>query len=130
MKLKVFPGLRVQTHLGEQDTDNEGAPRYTQPGAWGHISSHNHVDHWNLVFPNGACVVVTEAELQDATQYWLDQPRTLEECALALQYGQDHLELTILDDWMMPLTEQVAGNPKQILDLFAGLRSIKELAPA
>ncbi len=126
MQNKIHPGLRVQTIQGELDTDEHGAERHTPPGTWGHIQAHNHADHWDLAFPNGAWVVVTAAELADATQYELRQPQTLEECALALQYGSDVLELTILDDWMMPFTQEVAGNPQQVLALIRELEEAKQ----
>ena len=74
----IYPGLRVQTISGELDTDSEGEERHTPPGSWGWIESHNHADHWglnhwDLMFPNGASVVVTETELRDAAQYKTDQ---------------------------------------------------------
>lgn len=130
MEKRIYPGLRVQTIAGEQDTGHKGTERDTPPGTWGHIAAHNHADHWDLVFPNGGWVVVTEAELSDSTQYMLGEPQTLEQCALALQYGQKQMELTILDDWMMPFTERIAGNPHQILDLIKELNAIKEQAEA
>lgn len=128
MQKNIYPGLRVQTIAGELDTDSHGTERHTPPGTWGHISDHNHADHWDLVFPNGAWVVVTEAELSDATHYKLDRPQTLEQNVLALQYGQNQLEQTILDEWMMPFTEQIAGNPQQILNLIRELSAFKERA--
>lgn len=124
---KIFPGLRVKTILGEQDTDDHGAERFTPAGTWGHVSEHNHADHWNVEFLNDAAVILTEAELMDPSQYKLADPNTLEQNALALQYGQDHLELTILDDWMMPFTQEIAGNPNQILDLIKELNTLDEL---
>jgi hypothetical protein len=126
MQIKIHPGLRVQTLKGELDTDERGAERITPPGTWGHIQAHNHADHWDITFPNGAWVVVTEAELADATQYVLRAPQSLLECALALQYGSKVLELTILDDWMMPFTQEVAGNPQQVLELIRELEEAKQ----
>ncbi|MDT8992773.1 hypothetical protein RQP54_18010 [Curvibacter sp. APW13] len=126
MNNKIHPGLGVKTLQGELDTDDHGAERHTPPGTWGHIQAHNHGDHWDITFSNGAWVVVTEAELADTTQYVLRQPQTLEECALALQYGNDVLQLTILDDWMMPFTQEVAGNPQQVLSLIRELNDTKQ----
>lgn len=67
-------GARVQTLLGEQDTDENGHPRTTLPGSVGHVTSHNHADHWDVTFPNGAWVVLTEAEMADPTKYTLEAP--------------------------------------------------------
>lgn len=83
-QMEIQPGLRVQTIAGEQDTDEHGAERATPPGSWGCISGHNHADHWDLVFPNGTWVVVTEAELSDPTQYKLALPQALEPTATKL----------------------------------------------
>lgn len=70
----IAPGVRVQTVNGEVDTDEDGALRQTEPGTWGVIASHNHADHWDLTFPGGGWVVVTEAELADDTQYRVAKP--------------------------------------------------------
>ena len=79
--VETYPGLRVQTLGGEMDTDSDGQERRTPPGSWGEITSHNHADHWDLVFPNGTWVVVTEAELRDVTQYHLESPQSQEQQA-------------------------------------------------
>ncbi len=113
----LYPGISVITVKGELDTDHTGQERQTPPGAFGHIASHNHADHWDVVFSNGAWVVLTEAELGDPLQYTLGSPRTLEQCALALKHGQEVLELTLLDDPLIRFTEFVAGNPGHILEL-------------
>lgn len=126
MNPKIYPGLRVQTLSGEIDTDHKGAERRTPAGAWGHVTSHNHADHWNLSFPNGAWVVITEAELRDAAQYRFGKPKTLEQTTLALQYAQNEMGLTILDDQCILFMQDVAGEPQRILDLIKELRDLKE----
>lgn len=113
----IYPGLRVKTLAGEQDTDALGALRQTLPGTWGHIAGLNHGTHWSVLFANGARVVLTEDELQDEEQYQLGRPITLEECALALKHGKEALGLTIDDKWMSPFVQDIAGDPQRILDL-------------
>ena len=67
----VRPGISVRTLKGEIDTDEDGQERTTPPGTWGYVSGHNHDDHWDVRFPKGAWVVLTEAELFDREQYHL-----------------------------------------------------------
>lgn len=124
MTHQIYPGLRVQTLGGEQDTDPNGAERQTAPGTWGHISQLNHGDHWDVVFPNHAWVVLTEAELLDPSQYRLAEPQTLEQCALALQYGQTTLELTHLVPPLAGIAQTLLGN---LDELFALIRSNEQL---
>ena len=69
------------------------------------------------MFPNGAWLVITEAELQDSGQYLLASARSLREHALSLKYGLEEKELTILDDEMIEHTEAIACDPNWILDL-------------
>lgn len=116
MNQLFYPGLRVQTLAGEIDTDHKGSERHTPAAAWGHISAHNHADHWDVCFPNGAWVVITESELSDTVAYRTAPPQTLEQCALALQYGQATTQLTYLDGHLSDVTQTVAGNPALILD--------------
>lgn len=125
-QISLFPGMQVQTLLGEMDTDSDGVERNTPPGSWGHISCLNHKDQWDVCFPNGVWVVLTDAELNDPSQYSLSQPRTLEQCALALKHGQELQELTFMDGRLMPFTETIAGNPDLILEALAEARRIKE----
>lgn len=70
-----------------------------------------------MVFPNGAWVVITEAELQDSGQYVLASAQSLREHALSLKYGLEELELTILDDEMIEHTQAITCNPNWIRDL-------------
>jgi len=119
---KIYPGKRVRTLFGEFDTDHNNAVRETPPGTWGHVSMHNHADHWDVTFPSGAGVVITESELLNAALYQLAEPSTLEQCALALRYGQDVCELTFLDDQLINFTEEVAGDPSQVLELVGQCR--------
>lgn len=65
-------GTQVQTLLGEIDTDADGQERITPPGTIGVVTHHNHADHWDVSFPNGAWVVLTETEMADPTQYKLE----------------------------------------------------------
>lgn len=67
----MSPRVSVQTLKGEIDTDENGQERTTPPGTWGYVSGHNHDDHWNVIFPNGAWVVLTEEEMSDPEQYQL-----------------------------------------------------------
>ena len=93
---RLCVGLRVQTLCGELDTDELGKERQTPAGTWGKISDHNHADHWNVSFPNGAWIVVTEAELNDASQYLLLDERKHEHIkpATTMQEYRD-----LLDQW-------------------------------
>jgi len=116
MKTQFFPGMRVQTLMGEIDTDHSGAERSTPALTWGHICGHNHSDHWDVCFPNGAWVVLTEAELADSSSYQTAVPETLEQIALALKYGQESLQLTYLDAPLDSITQSLAGNPGLILE--------------
>lgn len=126
MKKSIFPGVQVTTLQGECDTDSNGRERQTPKGACGHISGHNHADHWDVCFPNGAWVVVTEQELDDPAQYRLKPPETLEQCALALKYGQDVQELSIFDEPLVGFTQDVAGNPDAILAVVAEARDLRD----
>lgn len=125
---KIYPGKRVRTLFGEIDTDHHGDERRTLPGSWGHVSMHNHADHWDVTFPNGGYVVITESELLNTALYQLGDPSTLEQRALALQYGQDVCELTMLDDPLGEFTQEIAGNPHAILDLVAENRRLQDAA--
>lgn len=115
--IKIWPGTRVRTLLGETDSLPDGSERLTPPGTWGHIASHNHADHWDVVFPNGAWLVITEGELQDSGQYMLASAQSVREHALSLKYGLEEKELTILDDEMIEHTQAITCNPNWILDL-------------
>lgn len=122
----IYPGQQVCTLLGETDSAADGSERKTAPGTWGHVTQLNHDDHWDVTFPDGAWVVLTTAELLDRSQYKLDEPDTLEQRALALQYAQDVLELTVLDDECFGMTTDVAANPEHILSLYAEVRRLRD----
>ena len=110
----IHPGKRVRSLFGETDTDGE-AERHIPAGSWGHITDRSG-DHWAVTFDAGGRVLVTESEMLNQAQYRLAAPETVEQLALALQYGQDVLELTYLDETLMPFTETLAGNPGEILE--------------
>jgi hypothetical protein len=69
--LRVRAGLRFITMLGEVDTDDDGNDRITEPGAVGTISHKSSLEGWCLVFPSGAAVNPTTAELRDPKHYTL-----------------------------------------------------------
>jgi hypothetical protein len=123
---RIYPGKRVRTLFGERDVDECGRIRQTLAGAWGHVVQHNLGSEWVVSFPNGAHVVLLEAELLKPKNYELADPATLEQLALALQFGQGDCELTILDSQLVEFTQEIAGNPEQILDLIAENRRLKE----
>jgi hypothetical protein len=66
---RIVAGLKVRTINGELDEDHEGNERTTRAGSWGWVAGQNCPGEWHVFFPNGAAVVLTEAELRDPDQY-------------------------------------------------------------
>lgn len=71
MSTPITVGMRIKTLKGELDSDERDGQRVTPPGTVGVVSAHNHADHWDVTFPNGAWVVLTEAEMADPSLYTL-----------------------------------------------------------
>lgn len=117
----IYPGKRVRSLFGESDTDSAGAERHAPAGAWGHVTEASG-DHWVVVFGTGVRVLLVADELINPGQYTLAEPETVEQCALALRYGQDVLELTFMDDALLPFTEALAGNPGRVLEAITAAR--------
>lgn len=46
-------------------------------------------------------------------------PATLEQKLLAFQHGQDHHELSLVDEWMLQLPQTILSDPSQLLQRLA-----------
>lgn len=125
----IHPGKRVRSLFGESDTDQAGGARHAAAGTWGHITEPSG-DHWVVVFGAGVRVLLTEEELTNPGQYTLAEPESVEQCALALLYGQDVLELTFIDEALMPFTEVLAGDPGRVLEAIAAARGSRRGHPS
>lgn len=122
MDKTITPGWRVQTLGGELDTDPEGGDRTTPAGSWGCVESAAHVDddgtqNWNIGFPNGAWIILSEPELRDSKQYALAGPRSLREHCLRLRYGYDVQDLSSFDVDMVDSLDGLTGHLDEILSL-------------
>jgi len=130
----IAPGVRVQTLQGELDSYIEAGQdieRVTSPGTWGVLASLNHIDgeglsHWDVTFEGGGWVILSTAELSDPTAYKLGQPATAAECARWLKYGYEVRELTMYDDRMIGVAEQLTNCADEILALVAELETLRE----
>lgn len=129
----IGPGVRVCTRAGELDLDEHSNERHTAAGTWGHIAELNQtdrlgVDSWDVVFPNGAWVVVTTSELLDVTQYHLDEPNSTEEIALWLASMPARLELTYLDDVVRRYADKLLDRSGEIAQALGNVRSRQDVA--
>lgn len=75
-------GDRVRTLRGEADTDENGDQRHTEVGSVGRIIAFNHFteEHGNIfdvIFPNGCWVVLSDRELNDSNLYEVQPVTTL-----------------------------------------------------
>lgn len=115
----LWPGVRVTTLKGEIDTDHEGQERRTPATAVGWINSVNDDPSgmtYNVLFHNGAWVILTRSELDDATQYALAKPDSPAHLAMYIKHGLAN-DCTIHDEGMHLAVEDLVNSHDEIIRL-------------
>jgi hypothetical protein len=115
----LWPGVRVTTIKGEIDNDHEGAERKTPAGSVGWINSVNDDPSgitYNVLFDNGAWVILDRSELDDATQYKIAAPDGPLHLALYIKYGFAN-ECTMHDEGMFLAVEDLVNSHDAIIQL-------------
>ena len=74
---EIAIGSLVLTILGEIDQDEIDQERTTTAGSIGFLAGQDDAGNWDLLFPNGAWVKPTAAELLNRSQYRIVSPRAL-----------------------------------------------------
>lgn len=113
----LWPGVRVTTLKGEIDTDDNGAERITTPGSIGWINSVNDETSevtFNVLFDNGAWVILERAELDDPAQYRLAKPDSPLHLALYIKHGLAN-ECNLLEAGMFRAVEDLANSHDEII---------------
>lgn len=101
--MTIRPGLWVRSLHGESDLAHDGQERHAAPGSWGYVTDASHGDetegvHWKVLFASGCLVMITEAELLDATSYELKQPSTALQLLLSMAWCNGPGQLSLSDE--------------------------------
>lgn len=101
--MTIRPGLWVQSLHGESDLAHDGQARHAAPGSWGYVTDASHGDeaegvYWKVLFASGCLVMITEAELLDATSYELQQPSTALQLLLSMAWCNGPGQLSLSDE--------------------------------
>lgn len=123
----LWPGVAVQTILGEIDPDDSTPFRSMPAGSVGWIDSANLngdglCEDFNVYFESRSAIGLTRTELDNTTRYQLLPPKTVLHLALYLKHGLEVASLTMFDDAMLAAAERMVSSYEAVIALSSDRR--------
>lgn len=130
--MKITPGVHVVNYLPFIDTDEHGNERTTEPMLTGWVNNLNHtkggVNHWDVHWPNGAAIVLSDIELNNAADWHLRAPHSIRAVLLHMRWATQTAQMTMYDPEVAGTAQDLCNSADHLLHLLDEVEELRDVA--